>query len=195
MPYTFAELEGATVSLNDKETKLTDLPLTSVIALIQRGANHVLGNEVASRVSTAKKATNDDGSLKYDEAGLEKLEADTFEAKLKAIFEGTLGVRIAGVSRDPLSKFKRDFAVMLLKTQYAKKEADAIKAGQPAGSFKWPTGKGSGDVIAEMVGKVLNHPKWGPKATEYAEQEAAKAKALVASMGDDQATDEEESIV
>lgn len=160
------------VSINDKEVDFTSLPEASQIALAQRGINHVLGNEVASRVSTAKKATNEDGSLKYDEAALEALETETFDAKVKAIMEGTLGVRVAGVSRDPLAKYKREFAVALLKAQYAKK------------ALKWPTGKGSGEVVAEMVAKVLAHNVYGPKATDYANEQTAKAKELAADVGD-----------
>lgn len=163
---------NATVSINDKEVAISTLPDTSIVALLQRGINHVLGNEVASRVSTAKKATNEDGSLKYDETALEQLETETFAAKIKAIMEGTLGVRVAGVSRDPLAKYKREFAVVLLKAQYAKK------------SLKWPVGKGSGEVIAEMVGKVLNHAVYGPKATEYANEQVAKAQAMAGDIGD-----------
>lgn len=163
---------NATVSINDKEVPVSTLPDTSIIALLQRGINHVLGNEVASRVSTAKKATNDDGTLKHTEADLETLESDTFAAKIEAIMKGTLGVRVAGVSRDPLAKYKREFAVVLLKAQYAKK------------ALKWPVGKGSGEVIAEMVGKVLNHAIYGPKATEYANEQVAKAQAMAGDIGD-----------
>lgn len=155
-----------TVNIDGQEIDVGTLPQQSVVALLQRGINHVLGNEVASRVSSAKKQTNEDGSAKYDDAALEKLEADTFAAKVKAIMEGTLGVRGPGVSRDPLAKYKREYAVTLLKAQHQQK------------GIKWPTGKGSGDIIAAMVANVLAHATWGAKATEYAEAEAAKAKAL-----------------
>lgn len=164
--------EAATVSINDVETAIGTIPETSLIALLQRGINHVLGNEVASKVSTAKKATNDDGTAKYTEAEVDKIEEDTFAAKVKAILEGTLGVRVAGVSRDPLAKYKREFAVTLLKAQYAKK------------SLKWPTGKGSGEVVAEMVGKVLAHAVYGPKATEWATEQVNRAKELSSDVGD-----------
>lgn len=155
------------VTIDDKEVDFLSLPEASQIALAQRGVNHVLGNEVASRISAAKKATNEDGTLKYDEDGLEELEKEIYETKLKAIFEGTLGARAVGVTRDPLSKFKRQYAVeMVLKPYYASKGA------------KWPVGKGSGDIIAEQVAKVLASPKYADKAREYAEKMVESEKRI-----------------
>lgn len=159
-----------TIEMDGKQVEFGSLPETTQQALAQRGVNHVLGNEVASKVSTAKKkAAEANPPEAFDE---EAYKADAFKAKLDAIMNGTLGVRIAGVSHDPLAKYKREYAVLLLKQQYAKK------------GLKWPTGKGSGEVIAEMVSKVLNHPTYGPKATEFATAEVEKAKAVAGDISD-----------
>jgi hypothetical protein len=169
--------ENATVSVGGNETRIGDLPMTSIIALLQRGINHVEGNEAASKVSTAKKAVKggdgpDKDELKYTEAELEKIKEETYAQKVAAILEGTLGVRGPGVSHNPLAKFKREYAVTVLKAAYAKKK------------MTWPTGKGSGDVIAEMVGKLLNHPVHGPKATEYANERVQAQSELKDDLGD-----------
>lgn len=82
---------------------VSSLPEASVRALLSRGFNHVLGNEVASKV-TAWKARVAEGENPItpsdDEIAAKKAEyqADMI-AKIK---EGTLGIRAAGVTVDPV---------------------------------------------------------------------------------------------
>lgn len=170
---------SVTVEIDGKSVDVATLPETSIAALLQRGINHVLSNEVASKISAAKKQTNEDGSVKYTEADLEKLHTEAFESKVKAILEGTLGVRLAGVSRDPLASFKREYCVTALKAAYAKKHA----ATQDA-KYKWPTGKGSGEVVAAMVGKMLANPAHAAKAEEYAKEQIAAKQQIADDMDD-----------
>jgi hypothetical protein len=153
----------STVLIDGKETEISTLPQQSIVALLQRGINHVLSNEVASKVSTAKKKMKEDGvTPEYDEAALEKLEEETFAEKVKAILEGTLGTRGPGVARmSPLEKEMRNVAWLVIQNS----------PGVQSGKVKLPTGKGSGEAKAAMIDSVL--AKHGEKIRAKAEANLA----------------------
>lgn len=161
-----------TVNIGGDEVDVASLPQASVIALLQRGINHVLGNEVASKVSTAKKATNEDGTPKHTEAELSELHDTTFAAKVKAIMDGALGVRGPGVAKvTPLERLVRDIAEGVLKRQVAAK------------GLKWPHGKGSGDAVKTMVDQYLAVDKYRTAAEGLAKAQLESMATLANDAG------------
>jgi hypothetical protein len=163
-----------TVDIGGKEYTYTDLPVQSIVALMQRGINHVLGNEVASKISTAKKAVKggdgaDAAQPKYTEAELEALESETYDAKVKAILEGALGVRVAGVPKaTPFEKICREIAWQIIENS----------PGVKSGKVKLPHGKGSGDARKTMIDNVLNNDKLKALVETKANERMAEEKAL-----------------
>jgi hypothetical protein len=157
--------QANTVNIGGDEVDIATLPQTSIVALLQRGINHVLGNEVASKVSTAKKATRggdgpDKDEPKYTEAELAELQDKTFAEKVSAITNGTLGVRGPGVAKvTPLERLVRDIATGVLRRQATAK------------GLKWPHGKGSGDAVAAMVDAYLAVAKYRTAAESLAKQQ------------------------
>lgn len=92
------EQTSPTITSRGYSAVLADMPMTSVVALAQRGFNHVMGNEVASKVKTYKDNTENDQS----DAAIEtfaKAKRDEFMAKIMA---GTLGIRTVGAAVDPV---------------------------------------------------------------------------------------------
>lgn len=163
-----------TVKIGDNEVEYTTLPVQSIVALLQRGINHVLGNEVASKVSTAKKQTKggegaDKDEPKYTEAELETLESETYDAKVKAIMEGALGVRVAGVPKaTPFMKLCRDIAWRMIQNS----------PGVQSGKVKLPTGKGSGEARATMIDQLLANEKLRGIVEQKAREEQEANAAL-----------------
>lgn len=80
------------------------LPETSKIALAQRGLTHVLGNEVASKVTASKKLINTDGTPKHGDAELATIEHDAREAKIVAILSGDMSGRAGGARIETVMK-------------------------------------------------------------------------------------------
>ncbi len=144
-----------TVEIDGQEVAYDSLPVQSIVSLMQRGINHVLGNEVASKVSTAKKATKggdgaDKDEPKHTEADLEKIESDAFAAKVKAIYDGTLGVRPAGATRlSARDKAIREVAWLMIEN------SPNVKTGK----VKLPSGKGSGEARKVMIDNLLGNEK------------------------------------
>lgn len=100
------------ISWGDYKVVVGDLPEASILALMQRGFTHVMGNEVASSVSTAKAKRNEDGSAVFNDAELAVYEKDKRDEKFAAIMGGQLGVRAAGVPKmAPLDKLIREIAL------------------------------------------------------------------------------------
>lgn len=163
-----------TVNVGGTEIEYTALPVQSIVALMQRGINHVLGNEVASKVSTAKKAVKggegaDKDEPKYTEAELEKLESDTYDAKVAAIKAGELGVRVAGVPKaTPFEKICREVAWLMIENS----------PGVKSGKVKLPQGKGSGDARKQMIDNLLANEKLKPIVEAKANERLAEEKAL-----------------
>ena len=84
----------------DTEFDIGALPEASVKALLSRGLNHVLGNEVASKVTGFK--TVGEGQPEHTEAEIEAFKVTARQKAIDAILAGTLGVRAAGVTVDPV---------------------------------------------------------------------------------------------
>ena len=172
IPKTMAD-QKTTVSIAGNEIEYSTLPVQSLVALLQRGINHVLGNEVASKVSTAKRAVKggdgpDKDEPKYTDAELEALENETYDAKVKAILEGELGVRVAGVAKaTPFEKVCRDVAWLMIENSPGVKNK----------SVKLPHGKGSGEARKAMIDNLMANEKLRAivegKARERMAEEAA----------------------
>lgn len=169
----------ATVRIHDTDVKVADLPEASVLALLGRGISHVLGNEVASRVSTAKKATNEDGTPKYNEAELDELHRRVLAEKINAILEGTLGVRAAAAPKaTAFEKRVRDIAITVLRRQAAAK------------GYAWPSGKGSGDQVRALVDQYLGNERYRAAAETLARSQIEAEAALAGGADGDEATDD-----
>lgn len=81
------------------------LPIASRNALARRGLAHVLGNEVASKVTSHFKAENysEGETVPEDTEVAREAKKAEFQAEaMKKIMEGTLGVSMRGPSVDPL---------------------------------------------------------------------------------------------
>lgn len=166
--------QKTTVSIDGKEVEYTSLPIQSIIALMQRGINHVLGNEVASKVSTAKKAVKggdgaDKDEPKHTEAELEALETAAYDSKVAAILAGELGVRVAGVPKmGAFDKLCREIAWKMIQNS----------PGVTSGKVKLPTGKGSGEAKATMIDNLLGNEKLKAIVEQKAKEEQDANKAL-----------------
>lgn len=166
--------QKTTVDVGGIEIEYTSLPVQSIVALMQRGINHVLGNEVASKVSTAKKQTKggegaDKDEPKYTEDELTALESSTYDAKVAAIMEGALGVRVAGVPKaTPFEKICREVAWLMIEN------SPNVKAGK----VKLPSGKGSGEARKTMIDNLLGNEKLKGIVEAKANERIAEEKAL-----------------
>jgi hypothetical protein len=108
---------GAKGAADYVETPIAGIPDTSLFALVQRGYRHVLGNEVAAKVSAYKKSEEGQGAT--DEVLAEKSAAWRQEA-LDKIMQGTLGVRVASAPRvSGIEALKRTIAVERIKASFA----------------------------------------------------------------------------
>lgn len=101
----------AVLAWNDIKVAFGTIPQASLIALAQRGFTHIMGNEVASAATAAKKAGKEfDPSAKRAE-------------KLEAIFQGTLGTRTASGPRAMgIDKVMREVALETLRSTAAAKK-------------------------------------------------------------------------
>lgn len=188
MAYTFTDHMGVVHDITAIEA--------SIVALINRGVNHVLGNEVASQVTAWKRAEcglkADDKSpeakaaiAKFTAENKEAIEAKTREyrdAKVADILAGKLGVRTGGGGGavDPLTREMNRIATAELQVLL---EAHGLKLprGEDTLSMR---GKDltRGDLIAAHLAKHGDKVEKEAKANLAAA--ARKAKALVADAGD-----------
>jgi hypothetical protein len=116
------------------------LPNTTLVALMQKGFTHVMGNEVASALTGEKKrrAEKSEPALTADEE--KAYSAEKRVEKLKAMLDGTMGARAGGGTRLPtIERYMRDIAE-------ARVRADAAKGG-----IKLPKGKETIKVRDEML--------------------------------------------
>lgn len=93
-----------------------DLPESTVNALMSRGFAHILGNEVASKVTAWKKS--EDGV----NADADEVKAYTEAARntmLQKLKDGTLGVRVGGPRGTALDTIIRQVAIERLKANFA----------------------------------------------------------------------------
>lgn len=115
---------------------IADIPEASFIALAARGFSHMLGNEVASKVTAAKKkfAEANEALLAEDEESYNEALAENVEALehqyreefLAKIMGGTLGVRATGPRGSAIETVMRAVAIEELRAALGKK------------NVKWP---------------------------------------------------------
>lgn len=143
------------------------LPEQSMKALLQRGITHFLGNEQASKVASWAEGFETKNSRKPTDAERDTAKADYVAGALKALAEGTIGVRSGGPRGSPTDTVIRQLAraevVGILTTQ---------KVKVPKGEEKVKFGDGTELTLAEMVSRRI--AKHGDRLTKEAE---AKLKA------------------
>lgn len=89
------------VTYGDITLDFATLPDSSRLAMLKRGVSHFFGNEIASKVSTRKKAAADKGEP-MSEADADALHAQFTADAIKALNEGTVGVSTRGPAADPV---------------------------------------------------------------------------------------------
>lgn len=161
--------------------ELGSLPIASVFALAQRGLAHILGNEVASAVSAAKKRAEEAHNKKYEgQENAPEYEEDpeAFQAlldekraeKWQAILSGTIGTA-SGMSRGPkrvgYEAHLHDVAMALIEGK-AREKAMAEKV---AVSAKMPKG--------EALKALLEQAKALPKVQAAARKKYEEEQALL----------------
>lgn len=138
--------------------KIADIPATSLFALSQRGWTHVFGNECASSLTAEKKRRAEKGEPALTESEENAFLADKRAAKLAAIMNGTMGVRVGGARLSPLDRHMRDIARARLVT-------DATSKG-----IKLPSGKntimvrGKAMTLADLVAARIDRERDDIKA-------------------------------
>lgn len=130
---------------------IADIPTVSQIALMARGLSHILGNEVASKVSgKVKKWAEENETLETDDeeafvaARDENAEAWKLEAYAEAlakIMGGTLGLRAVGPRGTAIETDMRAIAI------------DEIKAVLAKSGIKWPA-KADGVIVTKSGDKT-----------------------------------------
>lgn len=154
------------------ETPVQDIPTANLSILGLRGYRHILGNEVAAKVTAWKKS--DEGKTATEDEVAAK--AREFRAEfLQRILTGQLGQRAAGAPRATgVEALKRAIAVEFLKAEL---DAQSKRTGN---KVTMPTGE---DTIT-VGNKVYNREqlieaglrKWAAKIeAEVARREALKA--------------------
>lgn len=116
---------------------LADIPEVSKIALMARGLSHILGNEVASKVSgkVKKWEAENEALLEDDPEGFAEASRDNRESwaeeayndAVNKIMSGTLGLRAVGPRGTAIETEMRDIAI------------EEIKAHLAAQKIKWPS--------------------------------------------------------
>lgn len=122
------------------EVDTESLPEASIVALLQRGLTHYLGNEQASKVTSFKKS-HEDATEDEIEAKAEEFRTSAYDALLN----GTIGTRAGGPKLKGLERLIHLVAV---------EQITAFAASQKA---KMPSGKGSAEKVAAMVEKWLSN--------------------------------------
>lgn len=120
------------------------LPAASQLALAQRGLTHIMGNEVSSKITTAKAKAKDEGK-ELSDSDISDLQAKYQEEALVKIENGTLGVRTGGPKLRGLDKIMRDVALEYI-------TAWAAKNGK-----KLPSGKGAAEKLAVIVANYMGN--------------------------------------
>ncbi len=163
------------------------LPEASVRALFARGLNHVLGNEVASKVTAWKGRFVESEKRDPSESEIDAARATYRDEMVGKIAAGTLGVRAVGVSADPVealierlaweeidttlkaNKYKWDFP----------KGADGKRLKGSEGTVALPDGKFTKDELIER--RLAKH---GDRLRAAAEKQLkARARKLAEAAG------------
>lgn len=149
-------INTASLSAYDFAIEVGELPSEMILALAQHGFKQKLGD--AAAMTKEEKA----------ELGSEEAVAAKIAERRKAIVQnlregkfsagGTAGPRLKG-----LDAIVRDVAI------------ERLKAAFSAKSIKWPTGKGSAERIAELVGKLV---------AKHGDDIRAEAERRMASLAD-----------
>ena len=140
------------VKWGNQTIALSDIPESSLVALAQRGANHIYGNEMASYAVALKKKVAE-GKETFTDAEIEAMVNDRREEKLDAILSGNLGVRSAGAPRaTAFEALLRSIATERLQAKLAKAK---LKLPRGAGKNKDGTERPAGVIVL----KTANGPK------------------------------------
>lgn len=93
---------------------IADIPAASVAAMLQQSFNHRLGNQADSRlVAFAKANGHDIGEWRASDEGKAKL-AEFRDATVRAILDGTLGVRKPGAGRKEADPVEKEYQKLLV---------------------------------------------------------------------------------
>ena len=102
----------AQIKYGDFDIDTQTVPATSLVALVQRGFNNILGNEVASKVTKWKDDYKDEHGENPNDAEVATYTYDCRKAALQRILDGTLGVRqSAGPRGTAIDTVMRQIAV------------------------------------------------------------------------------------
>lgn len=159
---------------------LADIPEVSKIALMARGLSHILGNEVASKVSgKVKKWEGENEALfaddpdSFDEASKENREAwaqEAYDEAVAKIMSGTLGLRAVGPRGTAIETEMRDIAI------------DEIKAHLAKQNVKWPA-KADG-IIQTKTGPMTRSDLVAAFVAKHADRLRAEAERRQAAVAD-----------
>lgn len=154
---------------------ISELPLVSMQALLQRGVTHVLGNEASSKVSTWKKKFAKDNGRDPDEDEVEAQSLDEQDAFFARIMDGTLGVRAVsgGVSRSTFDSIMRAMAKVEILAILAA-QSPAVK---PDKDGNVTFNDGAVMEVETLIDRRLDKPEHVARLTPLAEAEQAKRKA------------------
>ena len=98
------DLEKTTFVAGGKEYDWTQLPASTVAAMLSRGATHYFGSEVSSRAKgRADKAAKGSGNALADDE-IAAIKAETLADFHEKFTSGNVGVRAVGVTVDPVEK-------------------------------------------------------------------------------------------
>jgi hypothetical protein len=173
-----------------------DLPQVSVDVLLQRGFTHLLGNEVASKVSAKVKGVAAEGlGIKVGEVESseisqwraehgEEVAGFTAEARqeyVRALIAGAVGIKPgrAGNAESKLEKLKRKIAWEEIKAVLGSRGID-IPRGEQVVSFANGEAFGKEELIDRRLGNV----KHGPRIEEQAKGELAALRAVAGEEAD-----------
>lgn len=129
------------------------LPGQTLDALISRGLNHVLGNEVASKIAAFKsRIEKETGVAATDEAVSAQTTAER-QAMIDKLVAGTLGVRVAAApSVDPIEAEMTRLAKAKIATVL---KANGLKWAKDAEGVRTVTLKNGTFTMAELVERQL----------------------------------------
>jgi hypothetical protein len=185
------------------------------LRLLQRAAAHILNNECAANVLGKTKRAIVTGGLDINprtvtkaeevndadlelfratEAGqaqIDAWESDFCSAKIAAMYDGTLSVRVVhGPVRDPIEASMRSIALAELKTD-AKNKGVAWPKKDGTMEITTPDGTVYEFTADEMVDRRLARPDHGERIRKLAERQVAEAARLKAAIAKGAAGDGE----
>ena len=155
---------------------LSDIPESSLVALAQRGANHIYGNEMASYAVALKKKKVQEGKETFTDTDIESMVNDRREEKLDAILSGNLGVRSVGAPRaTAFEALLRSIATERLTAKLAKAK---LKLPRGAGKNKDGSERPAGVIVLKTAGgpkEFTREDLIANELTKYADEIRAEA--------------------